>query len=142
MSAVLCLLLVCSELDKKFLRLSKARAPLVVEFDAFLTELVHGDPGRRDRSLAFYQLLVLTSLDVVHVAQDAEFGDVMIAKGPKWNVRLRSDIETATATASESESERSQPLTFDSSELTASSFCFCFSLACSSSQMFSDTQSQ
>ncbi len=79
-----------SVLDKKFGELARARKPAEVELDELLSELVHGDPGRRDRSLAFYQLLVLTSLDVIRVEQDVDFGDITIRKGAKFTVKFSS----------------------------------------------------
>jgi len=85
-----CVFACASELEKKFTRLSRAKAELTVNLDDLLTELVPGDPGRRDRSLAFFQVLVLVSLDVIRVRQDAHFGDIAITKGPKWAVRFSS----------------------------------------------------
>jgi chromatin segregation and condensation protein Rec8/ScpA/Scc1 (kleisin family) len=81
---------VFSELQKKFSRLVRAKQEPVVELDEFLTELVHGDPGRRDRALAFYQTLVLTSLDVTRVEQEAPFGDILIRKGDKFGISFSS----------------------------------------------------
>ena len=76
--------------DRKFSELTRARKPAEVELDALLTELVHAEPGRRDRALAFYQLLVLKSLDVIDVEQDVPFGDITIKKGPKFTVKFSS----------------------------------------------------
>ena len=83
-------ILALSALEKKFAQLSRAKAEMTVELDGLLTELVHGDPVRRDRSLAFFQVLVLVSLDIIRVQQDVAFGDIAITKGPKWAVRLSS----------------------------------------------------
>lgn len=77
-------------MEKKFAQLSRAKAELTVELDGLLSELVHGDPVRRDRSLAFFQVLVLVSLDIIRVRQEVAFGDISITKGPKWAVRFSS----------------------------------------------------
>lgn len=79
-----------SELEKKFARLAKSKQPQIVELDDFLRELVHGDPGRRDRCLAFFQVLVLASLDVIAVEQQTAYADIHITKGSKWAVRFSS----------------------------------------------------
>jgi hypothetical protein len=62
-----------------------------IDFDKFLIELLNGNPNRRDRALAFYQLLVLASLEVIHVDQDVPMGAIIITKGTKYTVRWRSD---------------------------------------------------
>lgn len=80
--------LLLSEVEKKFAALAKSRQPQIVALDDLLREILHGDPNRRDRSLAFFQVLVLASLDVIGVDQAAEFADVHITKGRKWGVRF------------------------------------------------------
>lgn len=79
-----------SELETKFARLARAGQPPVIVLDPFLQEVVRGDPSRRDRALAFYQLLVLTSLEIVRAQQPIELGDINITKGSKYAVRWRS----------------------------------------------------
>lgn len=86
---VLFLLSRCSELEKKFARLARQGASMQIEFDDFLTELLQGSPNRRDRALAFYQLLVLASLEVIRVRQDVSMGAIAITKGVKYTVRWR-----------------------------------------------------
>jgi hypothetical protein len=78
------------ELEKKFSKLTPVRGKVPqVEFNLFMTELIGPTGGTRDRALAFFQLLVLTSLDITKVKQTEPYGEIIITKGPKWNVRWR-----------------------------------------------------
>lgn len=78
-----------SAIEKQFALLARTRAPMEIVFDRFLTDLLHGAPPRRDRALAFYQLLVLKSLEVIEVKQEEDMGDIRITKGVKYAVRWR-----------------------------------------------------
>ena len=59
-----------------------------VEFDELLEDVVGGFPNRRDRAVSFFQLLVLTSLDIVHVEQSGPYGPIVIRRGGRWQSRL------------------------------------------------------
>ena len=58
------------------------------EFDELLEDVVGGFPNRRDRAVSFFQLLVLTSLNVVQVEQAAPYGPIVIQRGDRWQRRL------------------------------------------------------
>jgi chromatin segregation and condensation protein Rec8/ScpA/Scc1 (kleisin family) len=59
-------------------------SPAEVELDELLSEVLGAPAERRDRAIAFYQTLVLKSLDVLTAAQERPFGEIIIAKGEKW----------------------------------------------------------
>jgi chromatin segregation and condensation protein Rec8/ScpA/Scc1 (kleisin family) len=62
--------------------------PPSVEFDELLTTVLGQLPSKRDAALAFFQLLVLKSLDVVQVEQETAYGPIIITRGPRWNMKL------------------------------------------------------
>ena len=59
-----------------------------VEFDELLEDVVGGFPNRRDRAVSFFQLLVLTQLNIVHTEQTAPYGPIVIRPGDRWQRRL------------------------------------------------------
>lgn len=59
-----------------------------MELDDLLREVVGGDPPRRDRSVSFFQLLVLRSLDILDVEQSVPYGSMILRRGEKWDARL------------------------------------------------------
>ena len=59
-----------------------------VEFDELLEDVLGGPPSRRDRAVSFFQLLLLTQLQVLRVEQSAPYGDLVIQRGERWQARL------------------------------------------------------
>jgi hypothetical protein len=51
---------------------------LELDFDALLIAINGGIPSRRDRAVAFYQLLILKSLDIIDVKQDQPYDNLII----------------------------------------------------------------
>jgi hypothetical protein len=73
------------EVGKKLEQLeSEGILPAVAELDELLNEVMGETPERRDRAIAFYQTLVLKSIEVITVKQEKPYGDIIIAKGEAW----------------------------------------------------------
>lgn len=77
-----------AELEKKFDMLRRKKMTERVDMEELLDEITKETIKRRDRSLAFFQILVLTSLDIIRTHQSESYGNIEIVKGDKWDMRF------------------------------------------------------
>jgi chromatin segregation and condensation protein Rec8/ScpA/Scc1 (kleisin family) len=77
------------ELEEAFNRQeSEGIIPPSVEFDELLYSVLGTSPTKRERALAFYQLLVLKSLDIIQINQEKPYDEIIITRGERWNIKL------------------------------------------------------
>ena len=81
------------ELEGKFIELSTAHPELSyndieIEFDELLIDIAGTIPSKRDRSIAFYQLLLLKSLDIIQTRQKLSYSEIWITRASRWNIHF------------------------------------------------------